>query len=245
MPSKYFNQRLLHFSQVFAADIGHNFFAYSAMQKIQLNNQINITMKKLGSNNLTADMLSKNFKATAKQFIAQSKTYSFVNPIKGTPAYWKKLLHEILAMVKQLGIPTFFMTLSCADLRRSKLIMVISKLNSFMEDIEKMSYQERCKVLNKNIVLVARHFQYRVETVFKMNWPLGKTNYYPICVKCQVRGSPHIHSFIWVLNAPKLTKSTKLKYAAWIDNIICVDPADPKTESELWDLIKTHQIHRH
>ena len=93
MPSKYFNQRLLHFSQVFATDIGHNFFAYSAMQKIQLNNQINITMKKLGSNNLTADMLSKNFKATAKQFIAQSKTYSFVNPIKGTPAYWKKLLH--------------------------------------------------------------------------------------------------------------------------------------------------------
>ena len=72
-------------------------------------------------------------------------------------------------MVKHLGIPTFFMTLPCADLRRNKLIMVISKLNSFMEDIEKMSYQERCKALNKNIALVARHFQYRVETVFKMN----------------------------------------------------------------------------
>ena len=36
--------------------------------------------------------------------------------IKGTPAYWKKFLYEVLAMVKQLGLPTFFMTLSCANL---------------------------------------------------------------------------------------------------------------------------------
>ena len=39
------------------------------------------------------------------------------------------LLHEVLAMVKQLGLPTFFMTLSCADLRWNKLISVTAKLN--------------------------------------------------------------------------------------------------------------------
>ena len=37
--------------------------------------------------------------------------------IEGIPAYWKKFFFEVLAMVKQLGLPTFFMTLSCADLR--------------------------------------------------------------------------------------------------------------------------------
>ena len=31
--------------------------------------------------------------------------------LKGTPAYWKKCLRKILAMLKQLGIATF----SCAD----------------------------------------------------------------------------------------------------------------------------------
>ena len=31
--------------------------------------------------------------------------------------YWKQLLYDVLAMVKQLGIPTYFLTLSCADLR--------------------------------------------------------------------------------------------------------------------------------
>ena len=72
-----------------------------------------------------------------------------------------------------------------------------------------MSYHERCDTLNKNPVLVARHFQYRVEMFFKiivLDGPLGKTQYYAIRVEFQVRGSPHIHSFIWILNAPKLTK---------------------------------------
>ena len=31
-----------------------------------------------------------------------------MNPIKGIPAYWKKFLHEVLAMIKQLVIQTFF-----------------------------------------------------------------------------------------------------------------------------------------
>ena len=65
-------------------------------------------MKRVGSNNMTTEMLSKNFKAVAKRFIAQNKAYSFMNPIKGIPAYWKKFLHEVLAMIKQLVIQTFF-----------------------------------------------------------------------------------------------------------------------------------------
>ena len=45
-------------------------------------------------------MLSKNFKDTVKQFIAPDDVFSFMNSIKGTPAYWKKLLREVLAVVK-------------------------------------------------------------------------------------------------------------------------------------------------
>ena len=113
-PSKYFNQRLLHYSQQFASDTDYIFFTYAVMQKIQLNDQINTAMKKIASDSLNAGKLSKNFKATIQQFIAQDKAYSFMSSIKDTPA-WKNFLFEVLAMVKQLGIPTFFMTLSCAD----------------------------------------------------------------------------------------------------------------------------------
>ena len=75
--------------------------------------------------------------------------------------------------------------------------------------ISTMSYQERCDTLNKNPLLVVRHFQYRVEVFFKvivLNGPLSKTRYYAIRLEFQARGGPHINSFIWILNAPKLTK---------------------------------------
>ena len=111
-----------------------------------------------------------------------------MSTVKGTPAYWKNFLFEVLAMVKQLGLPTLFMTLSRADLRWNDLIHIISRLmkESMSDDhIERLSYFDRCKILNSNPVLLARHFQYRVETFFKdiilrSNGPLGHVKWYAI-----------------------------------------------------------------
>ena len=84
-----------------------------------------------------------------------------MSSIKGTPAYCKNILHQVSAMVKKFGTATFFLTLSCADLRWNELISIIFKLNRADvsdEEAGEMSYHERCDALNKNPVLVAKHF---------------------------------------------------------------------------------------
>ena len=63
------------------------------------------------------------------------------------------------------------MTLSCEDLRWNELVEIISNFHrlDFIDNVIKnMTYQERCNTLNKNPVLVAGHFQYRVEIFFKV-----------------------------------------------------------------------------
>ena len=45
-PVKYFNQRLLNYTQRFASDSDYIFFANSVLQQLNLNNQINVAMKK-------------------------------------------------------------------------------------------------------------------------------------------------------------------------------------------------------
>ena len=85
-------------------------------------------MRKVCAISLNAGVLSQNFKETVKQFIANDKAFAFMNSVKGAPAYWKKFLQEVLAMVKQLGPPSFFLTLSYADLRWNELISIIYKL---------------------------------------------------------------------------------------------------------------------
>ena len=97
------------------------------------------------------------------------------------------------------------------------------------------------------LLLVVRHFLERVEPFFGtiiLNGPLGKTNYYVIRVEFQVRGRPHVHSFIWILNLPKLTKSNIEEYTHWVDSIIHTELPDPCSEPDLLELAKNYQIHQ-
>ena len=50
-----------------------------------------------------------------------------------------------------------------------------------------------------------------------LDGPLGKVKYYVIRVKFQFRGSPHIHSFLWIVNAPVITKDTMYQFKIFID----------------------------
>ena len=106
---------------------------------------------------------SVKFREIVKNLLASDQAFSFMNTIKGTLAYWKRFKSEVLAMVKQLGIPTFFLTLFCSGLRWNEISAIIRKLNEANFDISSLSYHHRCKILDENFVLVERHFQYRVD----------------------------------------------------------------------------------
>ena len=89
-------------------------------------------MQKIVAEGLTAGELSKNYEERIKSFVANDEVFNFMNMLKGTPAYWKRFLLEVLAMVKVLGLPAYFMTLSCADLRWNELVEIIQKLTGLM-----------------------------------------------------------------------------------------------------------------
>ena len=111
-----------------------------------------------------------------------------------------------------------------------------------------MAYHQRSQLLKSNPVLVARHFQYRVEVFFKeiiIDGPLKKTKYYAIRVEFQVCGFPHVHCFLWVMNAPVLNSDNKEEYVAFVNQIVYPFFPDRTKNPELHKLVKLHQLHRH
>ena len=111
-----------------------------------------------------------------------------------------------------------------------------------------MNYFDKTKILNSNPVLLARHFQYRVEVFFKeivSDGTLGKIKHYAIRVEFQVRGSPHIHSLVWVIGAPILSTTSEDEYVAFIDNIIKCELPNPQERPRLFELVRTYQTHSH
>lgn len=112
----------------------------------------------------TADMLSTNFKEKIKD-IASDEAFVFINWIKGTSTYGERFFYDVL-IIRQLSFPRFFMRFSFANLLWNRLISIKSKLMNFNlneKDIEKIPFHDKCKILNNNLVLVAKDFQYHAE----------------------------------------------------------------------------------
>ena len=77
-----------------------------------LQQQINIAIPKVTGVLNARSFKSVKFRKRVKDFLVSDQAFSFINTIKGTPAYWKRFKSEVLAMVKQLRISTFFLTFS-------------------------------------------------------------------------------------------------------------------------------------
>ena len=58
------------------------------------------------------------------------------------------------------------MTLSCADLSWTELFQIVARTQGrdITEEVEALSYVERCQMLNANPVVTEKHFQHRVKT---------------------------------------------------------------------------------
>ena len=70
------------------------------MQNASLQQRINIAMRKVTGVLNAGSFKRVKFTETVKYFLASDQAFSFMNTIKGTPAYWKIFKSEILAMVK-------------------------------------------------------------------------------------------------------------------------------------------------
>ena len=116
------------------------------------------------------------------------------------------------------------------------------------EKIAGMDSFTRCKFLNDNPVTVVRYFQYWVEVFFRevilISGPLSNVRYYTIRVEFQVRQSPHIHSFLWVIKEPAIDQDPAL-YVEYLDSVISATLPSQDDNPELYKLVKTYKIHSH
>ena len=252
-PSKYFNARLLNYAGRFAGNPEYLFFAQYITEQKKVQDSINIALKKVHGQQFTSSQVREMSSSTLNHLIFSDQAYYFMKNIPGSPAYWKTFLFDVVAMIKQLGPPTWWMTFSCADLRWNEIYRILSKLKGQEisdTEIANMTYDEKCKMLNSNPVVVAKHFQYHVECLFRdvllgSGDPVGKVLYDAIRIKFQFRGSPSAHCFIWIKDCPILNEDNIEYFIRFIDKHVLAILPDPITCPVLHDLVKTYQRHTH
>ncbi|KAK0151704.1 hypothetical protein N1851_006989 [Merluccius polli] len=133
---RYFNNRILHADGRFAQNVDYIFYAQymSEVQQVVSNHcgrEKGGQFKKISSNLL-------NDEEQFKQFLQFDDGYRFLKP-RGTPSFWQGVQRDLLACVRQLGVPTWFCSFSSADLRWKNLLSSILK----QEVSERLANQRR------------------------------------------------------------------------------------------------------
>lgn len=127
------------------------------------------------------------------------------------PHHTGRVQKDVFAMIKQLGVPTWFCSFSAAETRWVPLLQCLAKLVKQKELTEQetieMTWQEKCELIKSDPVTCARYFDNRIQcflnSVLKRHsQPIGEIADYFGRIEFQQRGSPHIHLLVWIKNAP-------------------------------------------
>ena len=211
---KYFQQHLLNVDGCFSRNIEYIFCAQyiSDIQQIQSDANLAVHLSRgrtLNRQKITAGVLQDP--VTLQQLIRTEQAYKFLKNVRGSPSFWQSELYDVLALLKTLGIPTWFLTLSAADLHWPEMIQAIASqygMRIQSDSVNEMSVADKSLFLWQNPVTGVRMFQHHVESFFSKYLlsptnPVGHITDYVIKVEFQMQGSLHAHCLIWVKDAPK------------------------------------------
>ncbi|VDH97073.1 Hypothetical predicted protein [Mytilus galloprovincialis] len=103
-------------------------------------------------------------------FCGQRRPDNKDRSLRNSPVYLEKRKKDLFAMIRQLGLPTWFGSLSSADTNWKDLLRILGKLNDGKEytdnELEEMDWNQKSKLVQKDPVTCSRYFDYRVQQFY-------------------------------------------------------------------------------
>ena len=157
-----------------------------------------------------------------RQMIRSDDAYKFLKNVRGSPAYFQQVMYEVLGMIRQLGLPTWFLTQSAADMQWPDVIQTIARQYGTIisdDDVKGMSFEDKSKWLRQNPVTAAYHFHYWLQTFFQTflkscAQPIGELVDYAIRIEFQARASSTPTQYCGLRTHPSWTKTLMRRCAA-------------------------------
>ncbi|XP_071150937.1 uncharacterized protein, partial [Mytilus edulis] len=248
--SKYFHARLFSADSRFSSDTSYIFYAQYLSELEQVISKVSIALRKSSGKDQTGNIITASMltdKNQLKKILTTDQGYKFMTPIRGTPPYWQATLRDLMASIRQLGIPTWFATFSAADLRWEETLQVLLEQQKSTESLEDLDWTGKSKVLQNNPVMSAVMFDYRFNTflkeiIIKRNI-IGNVKDHFHRIEFQQRGSPHAHCLFWIKDAPLLDTHDDKTVCDFVDKYVTCDLPDVIVDPELHEIVTHVQQH--
>ena len=120
-----------------AQSVPNIFFKHKKLQMKQISDKVNLAVrrcKKRGQKITAAEARDLSY---VDKLINLDEGYYIFRQLRNSPAYLETRKKDIFAMIRQLSLPTWFMSLSAADTRWTDLLRMLAKLNDGIDFSEK------------------------------------------------------------------------------------------------------------
>ena len=240
-----FKHELCNADRRFASSMENIFFKHTKHELLSVFRSSHLSLRKAVQGKVTAkDLLDP---LTADYLCAHDLGYSNLKLLRSSPDYKQFCKRDLFAMIRQLGCPAFFLTVSSADTRWHELINMLSVVAGngpvSQETCNQMNYTQKSQMIVKDPVTCARYYDHRIEAflkgMVKGSDVLGNVTDYAGIDEFQARGAPHTHTMVWNEDAPRYGKDPDADVIAFYDKYITTDSS--LVRPELADL----QRHAH
>lgn len=171
--------RSFHYSKIAKSETKHHdrracgvtklLYNFKKAQIARINEAIQICIKKTPGSYKAKDLTNKNY---VEQLKVNKSCYEFLECERLSPPFWEKKKHEVLAMVRQLGVPTFFITITAAETQWPDLLRALEKLSSGKDITEEeainLSKARKRELVGADPVTCARYFEYKLNEFMKL-----------------------------------------------------------------------------
>ncbi|XP_013383043.1 uncharacterized protein LOC106153597 isoform X2 [Lingula anatina] len=243
--SQYIKSRLFSADTKFAMNTQYIFYLQYIKEFQEVLSSAKISERKGSAKSGKINIDSFETENSLKQMLKNNEGYKFLSKVRGSAPYWERTMKDLCAMVKQLGIPTWFCSFSAADRRWKEIVHAILKSQGKVVPDE-MDWTEHCKVINSNPVIAAAMFDKRShhlinDLIKSASHPIGNVIDFFYRIEFQQRGWPHIHALFWVQDAPILDRSEPTDVVSFIDKYVTCQL--PHEEEPLYEKVSKLQMH--
>lgn len=144
-----------------ACSIPNIFFKLKKLQIKQIQDKVNFTMRKcqMDGKNVTVEQVLDS--TSLDNIVRLDEGSRVLRQLWGSPAYWEHAKKDVFAMIRQLGVPTWFCSLSAAETRWLSLLKVLAKqvkdVDYTDEEIENLTWKVWLETIKRNVIFVERN----------------------------------------------------------------------------------------
>ncbi|GBP70846.1 hypothetical protein EVAR_53510_1 [Eumeta japonica] len=225
------------------ADPQHLLYVATKIMRHRVRASVTVALKHIGN---STNIPKKQIQSKISNYINNciESNLAFLRCIPNSTWYWAECEEDLLAMFRQRGTPTAFMSLSANETGWTDLLKLLYRLKNngkeiSDESLSEMNYIHKAELINQDAVTCAIYFNRLVTCLlhilqYKKRSPLGRYRVVDYFKKIEFQhgGCPHARILLWLDRTPKNLFHGNTEFIQMIDELVSVSASEASESDE-------------